>query len=159
MSNHLNVFEGPAAVRDLLDPGRLPYLPLVELPAELNPFAGDNVRIFAKLITLLPLGNVKAVPAFNMIAEMHRRGELAGVRRIVENSSGNTVSSLALVGRQFGVDETKSYVSAEISWHKLLTTRKGRRWTGATVAKFLGSPGAKRCRSGGKDGPQGDVEG
>ena len=31
-----------------------------------------------------------------------------------------------------------------------LTTRKGRRWTGATMAKFLGSPGAKRYRSGGK---------
>ncbi len=31
-----------------------------------------------------------------------------------------------------------------------VTTRKGRRWTGATVAKFLSSPGAKRTRSGGK---------
>ncbi len=41
---------------------------------------------------------------------------------------------------------------------KGVTTRKGRRWTGATVVKFLGSPGAKRCRSGGKDGPPGDVE-
>ena len=30
-----------------------------------------------------------------------------------------------------------------------LTTRKGRRWTGETVAKFLGSPGAKRYRTGG----------
>ena len=30
---------------------------------------------------------------------------------------------------------------------KGITTRKGRRWTGATVAKFLGSPGAKRYRS------------
>ena len=29
-----------------------------------------------------------------------------------------------------------------------VTTRKGRRWTGATVAKFLSSPGAKRYRSG-----------
>ena len=29
---------------------------------------------------------------------------------------------------------------------KGLTTRKGRRWTGATMAKFLGSPGAKRYR-------------
>jgi len=29
-----------------------------------------------------------------------------------------------------------------------LTPRKGRRWTGATMAKFLGSPGAKRYRSG-----------
>ena len=29
---------------------------------------------------------------------------------------------------------------------KGLTTRKGRRWTGATMAKFLSSPGAKRYR-------------
>ena len=33
-----------------------------------------------------------------------------------------------------------------------VTTRKGRRWTGATVAKFLGSSGAKRYRSGGERG-------
>ncbi len=35
---------------------------------------------------------------------------------------------------------------------KGVTTRKGRRWTGATVAKFLSSQGAKRYRSGGKRG-------
>ncbi len=33
-----------------------------------------------------------------------------------------------------------------------VTTRKGRSWTGATVAKFLGSPGAKRYRSPGRRG-------
>ena len=33
-----------------------------------------------------------------------------------------------------------------------LTTRKGRRWSGATVAKFLSSPGARRYRSGGHGG-------
>ncbi len=33
---------------------------------------------------------------------------------------------------------------------KGITTRKGRRWTGATVAKFLSSSGAKRYRLGGK---------
>ena len=33
---------------------------------------------------------------------------------------------------------------------KGVTTHKGRRWTGATVAKFLSSPGAERYRSGGK---------
>ena len=39
---------------------------------------------------------------------------------------------------------------------KGVTTRKGRRWTGVTVAKFLGSPGAKRYRSVGKrqEGPK-----
>ncbi len=35
---------------------------------------------------------------------------------------------------------------------KGVTTRKGRRWTGATMAKFLSSPGAKRYRPGGKTG-------
>ncbi len=35
---------------------------------------------------------------------------------------------------------------------KGVTTRKGRRRSGATVAKFLGSPGAKRYRSGGTAG-------
>ena len=29
-----------------------------------------------------------------------------------------------------------------------VTTRKGRRWSGASVAKFLSSPGARRYRSG-----------
>ncbi len=33
-----------------------------------------------------------------------------------------------------------------------LTTRKGRRWSGASLAKFLSSPGAKRYRSGGEGG-------
>ena len=35
---------------------------------------------------------------------------------------------------------------------KGLTTRKGRGWTGAAVAKFLSSPGAKRYRTGGNMG-------
>lgn len=120
MSDHLNVFEGPDAIRDFLDPGKLPNLPLVELPAPLNPYAGERVRIFAKLMNLLPLGNVKAVPAYNMIKEKAERGELAGVDQLIENSSGNTVSSLAIVARHFGIDKTSSYVPAEISWSKLL---------------------------------------
>ena len=39
---------------------------------------------------------------------------------------------------------------------KGVTTRKGRRWTSVTVAKFLGSPSAKRYRSVGKrrEGPK-----
>ncbi len=37
---------------------------------------------------------------------------------------------------------------------KGVTTRKDRRWTGVTVAKFLSSPGARRYRSGGKEGVQ-----
>ena len=120
MISQLNVFEGPDAMREFLDPGNLPHLPLVELPASINPFVGDQIRIFAKLMNMLPLGNVKAVPAYNMIREKFRKGELKGVKQLIENSSGNTVSSLAIVARHFGVDMTSSYVPAEISWNKLL---------------------------------------
>jgi cysteine synthase len=116
----LNVFKGSNAVRDFLDPGRQPYLPLVEIPDALNPFAVDRVRIFAKLMNFSPLANVKALPAYNMMREHHRRGELEGVTRTVENSSGNTVFSIALAARQFGVEKTLSFVPHEVSWHKLL---------------------------------------
>lgn len=115
-----NVFSGPDAVQDFLNPGNHPNLPLVEIPPDLNPFAADKVRIYAKLMGMSPLGNVKAFPAFNMIREKYLSGELQGVERIVENSSGNTVFSMALVARQFGVKRTQSYVPSEISWNKLL---------------------------------------
>jgi len=120
MPKNLNVFDGPDAVKKFLNPGENSYLPLVELPATLNPFADDNVRIYAKLMNMMPLGNVKAAPAFNMIEEKYLNGQLASVEKIVENSSGNTVSSIALVARQFGINNVQSYVPAEISWHKLL---------------------------------------
>ena len=47
MAKTLNVFDGPDAVKKFLNPGENSYLPLVELPATLNPFADDNVRIYA----------------------------------------------------------------------------------------------------------------
>ncbi len=120
MKTTLNVFKGRHAVRDFLDPGKHPYLPLVELPPEFNCFLADRVRIYAKLMTFTPLGNIKALAGFNMLREAYRRGELEGVKRAVENSSGNTVSSVALVARQFGVSTTRSFVPNEISWNKLL---------------------------------------
>lgn len=78
MATNLNVFKGKHAVRDFLDPGKHSYLPLVEVPPELNAFAPDRVRIFAKLMTFFPLGNVKALPAYNMIRGLSRRGALDG---------------------------------------------------------------------------------
>jgi cystathionine beta-synthase len=55
-----------------------------------------------------------------MMREHYRRGDLDGVTRAVESSSGNTVFSIALAARQFGVEKTLSFVPHEISWHKLL---------------------------------------
>ena len=120
MGNKLNVFTGSESVRDFLDPGKHPFLPLVELPDELNPFTGYKIRIFAKLMTFSPLGNVKALPAFNMIKQLHQRGDLDGISNAIENSSGNTVFSLAAAAHHFGNISTSSFVPHEISQQKLL---------------------------------------
>ncbi|HIG24664.1 MAG TPA: pyridoxal-phosphate dependent enzyme [Acidimicrobiia bacterium] len=115
----LNAFTGKHAVQDFMNPGKLAYLPLVELPEHLNPMASDGVRIMAKLMTFTPLHNVKAIPAFNMMAAAAQRGELAGVETIIENSSGNTVTALAVSARQFGIEQTKAIVPSEASWQKI----------------------------------------
>jgi hypothetical protein len=81
----MNVFKGEESIKDYLNPDKLAYQPLVELPEALNPFRTDGVRIFAKLMTFIGLHNVKAVPAYNMIMEKHNRGELDGVTHLVEN--------------------------------------------------------------------------
>ena len=120
MVNNLNVHEGKDALKSFLNPGMNPNLPLVEIPAELNPFADDKVRIFAKIMTFSALGNVKAIPGYNMIAEKAARGEIEGTNNIIENSSGNTVFSIAVAARLFGIENTQSFVPDEISWHKLL---------------------------------------
>lgn len=119
----MNVFTGDDAVRDFMNPGELAYLPLVEIPAELNPFRPDGVRILAKLMTFTTLHNVKAVPAFNMIASAHERGDLEGVHTVIENSSGNTVTALAVASRLFGIDDVKAIVPTEATWQKLQMLR------------------------------------
>lgn len=62
ITNPLNVFKGPDALRKFFDPDEQPPVPLVELPDKLNPFRQDGVRIYAKLLTQLPAQNVKALP-------------------------------------------------------------------------------------------------
>jgi cysteine synthase/rhodanese-related sulfurtransferase len=121
--NPINVFSGPNAVRDFLNPDCNPPLPLVEVPEHLNPFHGDGVRIFAKLMNFLPLANVKSLPAYNMLLEKANAGTLKGVKSLIENSSGNTVFSLAVIGRIFGIEKTKAFVSHEVTWGKLQLLR------------------------------------
>lgn len=123
IQNHLNVFSGPEAVKDFLNPDHNPPLPLVEIPEHLNPFAKDGVRIFAKLMNFLPLANVKSLPAYNMLLEKEDAGGLGNINSLIENSSGNTVFSLAVIGRLFGIPKTKAIVSHEVTWGKLQLLR------------------------------------
>lgn len=116
---NLNVFKGDNAILDYLNPKSQVFTPLVELPKNLNPFYEDGVRIYAKLLNTLPLTNVKSIPAFNMLKEMEHKGELKNIHTIIENSSGNTVLSLAVIGRLLGIPNTKAFVSYEVLFGKL----------------------------------------
>lgn len=119
MPDNLNVFSGNTALRDFHNPEKQPYIPLVELPESLNPFHSKGVRVYAKLMNLLPLNNVKSVPAYNMLEQAQKRGTLNGVDTLVEASSGNTALSLAAMAPLFGLKETRTFIAHEISPGKL----------------------------------------
>ncbi|VBB81452.1 Putative protein of unknown function [Podospora comata] len=94
--NPLNVFSGPDSLSHYFDPEQNPPLPLVELPAALNPFRKDGVRIYAKMLTALPAQNVKSLPALKMLKTSPKART---AKRIVEASSGSTVLSMGVIGR------------------------------------------------------------
>jgi cysteine synthase len=130
--NPNNVFAGPSALERFLDPDCNPPVPLVELPEPLNPFAEQKVRIFAKLLYLLPLLNLKSLPVLEMLRQAGEK--LTGAHTLVENSSGNTGFSLAIMARLFGVPSVRAIVPIDIAPGKLELLRLA----GADV-RFAGS--------------------
>ena len=116
--NSKNTFKGEDAIINYLDPAEH-VTPLVELPKAINPFYDDGIKIFAKLLQHTALANVKSIPAFNMLQNLQKNGKLENIDTIVESSSGNTVMSLALIARQYGINHTKALVSNEVSNQKL----------------------------------------
>ncbi|HEY9869606.1 MAG TPA: pyridoxal-phosphate dependent enzyme [Candidatus Obscuribacterales bacterium] len=110
-----SVYAGPDALKRYLSPANYAPAPLVELPADLNPFRADGVRLFAKMMPLVPLMNIKSIPAFSMLSKAAERGELEGVKRIIESSSSNTVLSLSVMARLFGIDSTYAIVDHSIA--------------------------------------------
>ncbi|KAJ7187822.1 tryptophan synthase beta subunit-like PLP-dependent enzyme [Mycena filopes] len=106
----MNVFSGKNALKDYYDPEKNVPLPLVELPS--HPFEDDGVEIFAKMLTLLPAGNVKSLPALNMLLRAVESGEInEDTKRIIEWSSGNTAISLAILSRIYGLGDVSAYIS------------------------------------------------
>ncbi len=77
--------------------------PLVEL-TQLN--SNPNVRIFAKLEGQNPGGSVKDRPAFNMISQALKRGDITPESKLVEATSGNTGIGLAMVANIYGLEMT-----------------------------------------------------
>ncbi len=110
----VNVFAGENGLFDYLCPANYAPTPLVELPADLNPLRQDGVRIFAKMMPAVPLMNIKSIPAFSMLSKAAANGRLDEVNRIIESSSGNTVLSLSVMAKLFGIDTTCALVDHSI---------------------------------------------
>ena len=74
--------------------------PLVET---VNLVTNPNVKLLLKLEGNNPGGSVKDRPAFNMISEAIKRGDIKKGGRLVEATSGNTGIALAYVAQMFGL--------------------------------------------------------
>ncbi|MDE1874531.1 MAG: pyridoxal-phosphate dependent enzyme [Patescibacteria group bacterium] len=114
MRTSQSVFLGENAVRDYLNPDYAQETPLVELPKALNPFADKGVSILAKCAFLNPLLHVKWYVTYNMLLEAAEAGQLKAGDKIVENSSGNTASALAVLARAFGAGHLQAILPADI---------------------------------------------
>ncbi len=93
---------------------------LFRLEQTLNPYEKDRVIIDAA-VAYGDLPNVKMIPAFHMLAQALRRGKLDGVHTIVEPTSGNFGSSIALLAPAFGVEQTVLYVKKDAPPGKIHT--------------------------------------
>ncbi|KJZ74043.1 hypothetical protein HIM_06492 [Hirsutella minnesotensis 3608] len=115
--NNLNVFKGPESIREYFDPEIAPPLPLVEIPDSLNPFRRDGVRIYAKMMTMHPANNVKAMPAKNLLDNSIEPGK---TKTIVEYSSGSTVLSMKLIASGcHDVHDVRAFLSNKTSLAKI----------------------------------------
>ncbi|PNS17606.1 Cysteine synthase 2 [Sphaceloma murrayae] len=111
-----NFFAGPDSLRQYYNPDIGPPLPLVEVPGSLNPYRQDGVRIYAKMMTMLPAHNVKSLPALNLLSQVSRDK----TDTIVEYSSGSTVVSMSILGRVLhNLEDTRAYLSNKTSGAKL----------------------------------------
>lgn len=110
-----SVYVGASALATFLSPENYSPAPMVELPDDLNHFRQRGVRIFAKLMPFVPLMNIKSLPAFSMLNEAMKRGDLDGVKSVIESSSSNTVLSLSIIARLFGIDMTTAIVDHSIA--------------------------------------------
>lgn len=81
--------------------GQIGNTPLVEATHLLNK---EGVRLFLKLEGNNPGGSVKDRPAFNMIYEALKRGDIKKGGTLVEATSGNTGIALAFISKLLGLN-------------------------------------------------------
>jgi cysteine synthase A len=111
------VFEGENAIIDFLNPKSLGITPLIELPASVNHFKKDKVRIFIKLAQFVPLMNIKSLSSWHMLSGIPEK-DIKQIKHLVEYSSGNTVFSLALLSKHFGIPQMHAIITPDVPDHK-----------------------------------------
>ncbi len=113
-------YGGENGLAHYLDPTNGSFVPLVEISSELNPYLKSHgIHISAKLMNTLALANVKSLPAWNMLANTQDVSQ----KTFVEASSGNTVFSLGLLARHFGIKGVEAIASPDVSSGKLALLR------------------------------------
>src|SRR5512135_1147110 len=89
----------PLKVESILDLiGNTPLLEIQKISAGLSP----QVKIYAKLEGMNPGCSVKDRPAWRMVQEGLRSGQLRPGKTILDSTSGNTVIVLAMIGSVLG---------------------------------------------------------
>ena len=116
-SNNKKIFEGEKAIKDFLNPSSLGMIPLVELPSSINKYKEDRVRIFIKLMQFVPLYNIKSLPSWSMLSGIEEK-KLKKIKNLVEYSSGNTVLSLSILSRHFGIPNMNAIITPDVPEHK-----------------------------------------
>ena len=81
--------------------GLIGNTPLIEVK---HIFSKSNVRLYLKLEGNNPGASVKDRPAFNMINEALKRGDIKKGGHLVEATSGNTGIALAFIARFIGFE-------------------------------------------------------
>lgn len=82
--------------------GKTPLVSLQRLPQQEN--IADSVQILAKLEGNNPASSVKDRPAFNMIFQAEKRGDIKPGDTLIEATSGNTGIALAMVAAMRGYE-------------------------------------------------------
>ncbi|KKQ86108.1 MAG: hypothetical protein UT09_C0040G0003 [Parcubacteria group bacterium GW2011_GWF2_38_8] len=102
---------------DFLNPDSFSMTPLVELPSSINRFKQDKVRIFIKLSQFLPLQNIKSLFAWKMLSGIPRK-TIHSTEHLVEYSSGNTVFSLTVLSKYFGIPRMHAIITSDVPEEK-----------------------------------------
>lgn len=89
-------------------------LPVMEIPDKLNPFAGDNVDIFAAVAFHLPYENIKFYTILGLLNGARERGALDGAHTLVEATSGNTGIVLAGMAKAFDIPRVTLVVAPDL---------------------------------------------